>query len=311
MVSHLPQVIWVCILCRKKQELLTKTGSWMGGSVGDDPEFDYGSGTNKSPLSTRPDRERRASHEVTISQDELGGISSKGNENVKFSTQFGIEFSGSAISSQHPQSQKSWVAYGGGSSFDPNLGKNQNIRGRIGSEGSDPTSGAVQRFLPDTGNSSLGGQTIKINEAKLERTGQGTISTPPFGYVNRRQSDSGTGLASPLDSSGMSGRGSTEGSSHRSDESRTDQLDSGAALVDYERHMERVARNDSLSSDQSESVRPRPPRPHRTRSTRDRRTRQPSLSSSDEEIRSTPEYTSGEDHSENISDKGEFISVVL
>ncbi|XP_047736785.1 regulating synaptic membrane exocytosis protein 1 [Hyalella azteca] len=38
------KVIWVCILCRKKQELLTKTGSWMSGGPGDDPEFDYGAG---------------------------------------------------------------------------------------------------------------------------------------------------------------------------------------------------------------------------------------------------------------------------
>jgi hypothetical protein len=33
------QVIWVCILCRKKQELLIKTGTWMHRStdLGDDP----------------------------------------------------------------------------------------------------------------------------------------------------------------------------------------------------------------------------------------------------------------------------------
>jgi hypothetical protein len=33
------QVIWVCILCRKKQELLIKTGTWMHRStdLSDDP----------------------------------------------------------------------------------------------------------------------------------------------------------------------------------------------------------------------------------------------------------------------------------
>lgn len=32
-----PQVIWVCILCRKKQELLSKTGQWINKGMGGDP----------------------------------------------------------------------------------------------------------------------------------------------------------------------------------------------------------------------------------------------------------------------------------
>ncbi|KAA0200282.1 hypothetical protein HAZT_HAZT003079 [Hyalella azteca] len=109
-------VIWVCILCRKKQELLTKTGSWMSGGPGDDPEFDYGAG-----------------------------------------------------------------------------------------------------------------------------------SSSVFGYSGQRQSESGTGLASPMDSSGVSGRGSTEGSSHRSDESRNEPV---ASTTRDRKRMDQVVRNDSLSSDQ-------------------------------------------------------------
>lgn len=30
------QVIWVCILCRKKQELLSKTGQWINKNAGPD-----------------------------------------------------------------------------------------------------------------------------------------------------------------------------------------------------------------------------------------------------------------------------------
>ncbi|XP_035382489.1 regulating synaptic membrane exocytosis protein 2 isoform X2 [Electrophorus electricus] len=66
-----------------------------------------------------------------------------------------------------------------------------------------------------------------------------------------------------------------------------------------------MLRNDSLSSDQSESVRPPPPKPHRGK--RGGKMRQVSLSSSEEELATTPEYTSCEDveiESESVSEKG-------
>ncbi|XP_073936112.1 regulating synaptic membrane exocytosis protein 1 isoform X16 [Castor canadensis] len=71
--------------------------------------------------------------------------------------------------------------------------------------------------------------------------------------------------------------------------------------------VETMLRNDSLSSDQSESVRPSPPKPHRAR--RGGKKRQMSVSSSEEEGVSTPEYTSCEDvelESESVSEKGDL-----
>ncbi|XP_073782783.1 regulating synaptic membrane exocytosis protein 2 isoform X33 [Danio rerio] len=71
--------------------------------------------------------------------------------------------------------------------------------------------------------------------------------------------------------------------------------------------MESMLRNDSLSSDQSESVRPPPPKPHKTK--RGGKMRQVSLSSSEEELATTPEYTSCEDveiESESVSEKGDL-----
>ncbi|XP_069462328.1 regulating synaptic membrane exocytosis protein 1 isoform X3 [Ambystoma mexicanum] len=71
--------------------------------------------------------------------------------------------------------------------------------------------------------------------------------------------------------------------------------------------METMLRNDSLSSDQSESVRPSPPKPHRSK--RGGKKRQMSVSSSEEEGVSTPEYTSCEDveiESESVSEKGDL-----
>ncbi|XP_071966092.1 regulating synaptic membrane exocytosis protein 2-like isoform X3 [Antedon mediterranea] len=71
---------------------------------------------------------------------------------------------------------------------------------------------------------------------------------------------------------------------------------------------ESMIRNDSLSSDQSEHVRPPPPKPHKkTKGTRKRQNSSPS--SSEEEIRSTPECTSCDDvESESVSEKGDLES---
>ncbi|XP_043746044.1 regulating synaptic membrane exocytosis protein 1 isoform X25 [Cervus elaphus] len=87
-------------------------------------------------------------------------------------------------------------------------------------------------------------------------------------------------------------------------------LDPGSAVLVRKAKREKVEtmlRNDSLSSDQSESVRPSPPKPHRAK--RGGKRRQMSVSSSEEEGVSTPEYTSCEDvelESESVSEKGDL-----
>ncbi|KAM7036257.1 regulating synaptic membrane exocytosis protein 2 isoform 17-T17 [Passerculus sandwichensis] len=85
-------------------------------------------------------------------------------------------------------------------------------------------------------------------------------------------------------------------------------LDPSSAVRKTKREkMETMLRNDSLSSDQSESVRPPPPKPHKTK--KGGKMRQVSLSSSEEELASTPEYTSCDDveiESESVSEKGDM-----
>uniref|UniRef100_A0A8C2H1K6 Regulating synaptic membrane exocytosis 2 n=1 Tax=Cyprinus carpio TaxID=7962 RepID=A0A8C2H1K6_CYPCA len=89
---------------------------------------------------------------------------------------------------------------------------------------------------------------------------------------------------------------------------RQQHLDPVSAVRKSKREkMESMLRNDSLSSDQSESVRPPPPKPHKTK--RGGKMRQVSLSSSEEELATTPEYTSCEDveiESESVSEKGDL-----
>ncbi|XP_036120185.1 regulating synaptic membrane exocytosis protein 2 isoform X2 [Molossus molossus] len=101
--------------------------------------------------------------------------------------------------------------------------------------------------------------------------------------------------------------------SDRQDTRRTDSLrkqhhlDPSSAVRKTKREkMETMLRNDSLSSDQSESVRPPPPKPHKSK--KGGKMRQVSLSSSEEELASTPEYTSCDDveiESESVSEKGD------
>ncbi|XP_054477398.1 regulating synaptic membrane exocytosis protein 2 isoform X11 [Anoplopoma fimbria] len=85
-------------------------------------------------------------------------------------------------------------------------------------------------------------------------------------------------------------------------------LDPSSAVRKTKREkMESMLRNDSLSSDQSESVRPPPPKPHKTK--KGGKMRQVSLSSSEEELATTPDYTSCEDveiESESVSEKGDL-----
>ncbi|KAM4864927.1 regulating synaptic membrane exocytosis protein 2 isoform 35-T35 [Thomomys bottae] len=100
----------------------------------------------------------------------------------------------------------------------------------------------------------------------------------------------------------------------RPDMRRTDSLrkqhhlDPSSAVRKTKREkMETMLRNDSLSSDQSESVRPPPPKPHKSK--KGGKMRQVSLSSSEEELASTPEYTSCDDveiESESVSEKGDM-----
>ncbi|CAD5119973.1 DgyrCDS8559 [Dimorphilus gyrociliatus] len=68
-----------------------------------------------------------------------------------------------------------------------------------------------------------------------------------------------------------------------------------------------MARNDSLSSDPSDCVRPPPPRPHKQRRKQLHTVPQQSLSSSDDDVRTTPDCTSCDDQeleSESVSEKG-------
>ena len=119
-------------------------------------------------------------------------------------------------------------------------------------------------------------------------------------------------------------RGSDRGSSRRLNRDEFTELDQFAEWSSSRQHLDPSSavgknrsrrkldpslRNDSLSSDPSDCVRPPPPKPHKHR--RGKQKRQASLSSSEDEIQTTPECTSCDEHeieSESVSEKGMCFS---
>ncbi|KAG8015023.1 Regulating synaptic membrane exocytosis protein 2, partial [Nibea albiflora] len=82
-------------------------------------------------------------------------------------------------------------------------------------------------------------------------------------------------------------------------------LDPGTTRTPRDKGGDNLLRKDSQSSDQSESLRPPPPRSYKSK--RGVNKRQMSISSSEEEGGSTPEYTSCEDvDMESVSEKGDW-----
>ncbi|KAM3865276.1 regulating synaptic membrane exocytosis protein 1 isoform 3-T3 [Diretmus argenteus] len=82
-------------------------------------------------------------------------------------------------------------------------------------------------------------------------------------------------------------------------------LEPSATRTPRDKGGDSLLRKDSQSSDQSESLRPPPPRPYKSK--RGINKRQMSISSSEEEGGSTPEYTSCEDvDMESVSEKGDW-----
>uniref|UniRef100_H3CS09 Regulating synaptic membrane exocytosis 2 n=1 Tax=Tetraodon nigroviridis TaxID=99883 RepID=H3CS09_TETNG len=216
-------VMWVCNLCRKQQEILTKSGAWFYGSGPGQVRgvFEGGPQGKKAKLQD-PSRLRNPLSAV-VSQNTLSILSPKPRR---------LEC-GETSSTVEPSSAK----------------------------------------------------------AKKDRTEKKPIKTqraPDLGVMNL-------------------GSGNNKSCRKRSPSASRDPNQNSAVRKTKREKMESMLRNDSLSSDQSESVRPPPPKPHKTK--KGGKMRQVSLSSSEEELATTPEYTSCEDveiESESVSEKGDL-----
>ena len=367
------KVIWVCILCRKKQELLIKSGKWMHGGVP----------SNNDPILRKMELDM-APTPGTPSSSSIGPSAS-------ISSLFSKALLTSALTPGTPRSQPGTghylgsghhpdrPVYGGlyaekenrpssslsslssvshrrpllvGASPGPRPGHAQPRQAllqqqgpRGGPRGRPPLTRAASEggeeaydCAPATPGSSVGDarppMTHNVHQA-LRTTGNRVptlTSSTSFsaGFRGRRPGLYQQGLEDSYSYSAPEDHSNdgpynlyprvlvSEQEAHDKfpSMSETDMkiqkclLDPNAARVSTSRRkLDSTFRNDSLSSDQSEyQSRPPPPRPHKHKKVK----HQHSISSSDEEIRSTPDCTScGEEfESESISEK-EFSSAML
>ncbi|XP_042862005.1 regulating synaptic membrane exocytosis protein 2-like isoform X3 [Penaeus japonicus] len=325
------KVIWVCILCRKKQELLIKTGTWMtsGLSHGEMMQMEHddfsGTATPATPTGDkRPKLERGTSGEKEQRPASVSGLVAP--------TPGGHHYQGES-GPHHATSEARPLVYRPGSAqgrelrrqFSQERGGGESgrpARGRAASEGGDqpPSPHARDRVVPPPEafrpfehpapyEKRPAGPDIRVERGYGSASG---YVGPGYGSTRYSPVPAGAGGSSPMEGSSP-GPASVEGGSPHLEEPRRNHLDPATALgrSSEPRRTDPVMRNDSLSSDQSECVRPPPPKPHKPR-TKGRKMRQRSLSSSDEEVRSTPECTSCEEHeaeSESVSEKGEGEAV--
>lgn len=302
------QVIWVCILCRKKQELLTKTGSWI--NVHQDMHTDHEFSGTLQPSTSFLNTEKRPKLERSLTSDSPG----RSNEAI-FPFNF---FSGSKNQRDQPDLNQTQL---------PNKAfVNSSVRGKgiLQRSGSVPT-----RELPR--HHSLEREILDPVERKTAREGKGKLGEEFYGsemhnflptnlagsdihyfqrgYSQMSEGSSSYGGGSPFD---YVGYGST---SNIAVDDRISPMECGSisgSMIEYGRSSpvypntnsmtdisshsleasgvsrnrkkcEINFRNDSFSSDPSEGL--RRPSPIKNYG-RDRRTRRNSLSSSDEDIRS-------------------------
>ncbi|XP_077352490.1 regulating synaptic membrane exocytosis protein 1-like isoform X2 [Festucalex cinctus] len=322
-------VIWVCNNCRKQQEILTKPGEWFTGpsgkptglgsaisepsvcqTLGDkkprshsqappgsttslDPNSASAPGStagtdirsrSEPPRDTRNGRgsggtgrgERRSGHptlQTQVSMDrDLRGESREHRESRRLTKGRSLEIDPVGGSGGLKRTQEGGYQHMGHSGGPPRQA------------GPVPSGG---RGHPVSVQGSATGSTGEVRDGIV--SGQRTVG----GLCEHTlaQQDHPPQLREPL----SSGPGSAPGPGHVVRRTKRNKAES-------------MLRNDSLSSDQSESLRPPPPRPYKSkRGLGAGGKRQTSVSSSEEEGGTTPEYSSCEDAEiESVSERGDW-----
>uniref|UniRef100_A0A672Q248 Regulating synaptic membrane exocytosis 2 n=1 Tax=Sinocyclocheilus grahami TaxID=75366 RepID=A0A672Q248_SINGR len=336
-------VMWVCNLCRKQQEILTKSGVWFysspeGSRSGSQAKIRGGpGGANQDPLrngSGIPGREgegglqyapaeggmprspsdygRDPGHSPRSSRmyNEVGGYQ---DSRVRWHSQ-GQRLDGQL--EDYELQRRREEEYQARYRSDPNLARYpvkpqpyeeqmrihaQVSRARHERRHSDVSLAYTELDEPLHGPGGrhsrlplLGGPSQR--SYSMDRSSPGhrmSNHSPPTPHRSPVLGDSRRGLVEPM----------------RKPIPQQHHLDPSSAMRRNSRDKtDSMLRNDSLSSDQSESVRPPPPRPHRSKRLGKLRT-MGSFSSSEEELATTPEYTSCEDvelESESFSEKGDM-----
>ncbi|RWS30277.1 regulating synaptic membrane exocytosis protein 2-like protein [Leptotrombidium deliense] len=344
------KVIWVCILCRKKQELLIKTGQWMHSSMASKLRQLEAEGNGEETFDKKPrlergfsaDQQKLSYHEVFGRRGSVG-LPSRPMQSRELRRQYSQE----APRQVHDSRRDPWNESIARFPCDTDLPSERAL----------PSLPHTQRFMPEIPSekvfrrtkqlveptsSPFVGSTRSVDAMTSDPRTQKFIEPQPnwdLGDNSCKQMREGFPLTqyskqlpvTPLQTE-ISGNVAivpsklTELVDNRSRDvkrqlfssngyPRKSHLDPNSALaVTSDRYRilpngasrrtagDTVLRNDSLSSDQSENVRPSPPKPHKLRVKGKKPQQQFSLSSSEEELRSTPEFSTEEDF-ENLSEK--------
>ncbi|ELK00158.1 Regulating synaptic membrane exocytosis protein 2 [Pteropus alecto] len=333
-------VMWVCNLCRKQQEILTKSGAWFFGSGPQQPSQDGTLSDTATGAGSEVPREKKARlQERSRSQTPLSTAAASSQDTTPPSAQpdrsKGAEPSQQAMGpeqkqaasrsrSEPPRERKKTP----GLSEQNGKGALKSERKRVPKSSVQPGEGAMEererkerresrrlekgrsQDYPDVPEKREDGKAADEEKQRKEEE-----------YQTRYRSDPNLArypVKPPLEEQQMRmharvhGPAPAEAPEPKAQEPlrKQSRLDPSSAVLLRKAKREKVEtmlRNDSLSSDQSESVRPSPPKPHRSK--RGGKKRQMSVSSSEEEGVSTPEYTSCEDvelESESVSEKGDL-----
>uniref|UniRef100_A0A8C5WZI1 Regulating synaptic membrane exocytosis 1 n=1 Tax=Laticauda laticaudata TaxID=8630 RepID=A0A8C5WZI1_LATLA len=355
-------VMWVCNLCRKQQEILTKSGAWFFGSGPQQPSSHDGTlsdtatgAGSESPREKKARFQERSRSQIPLStaattaQEISSGVEANRRKAPKVSQQtmdLEQKQTASRSRSEPPRERQCGEFIVNEESYlsfiieeklrkedeytryrsDPNLARypvkphpeEQQMRmhakvskvrhERRHSDVALPHTEVEEPEVPENnhgkhsqlqGTQDIKSQVDALRTYPIERTGDVRISVS-------KQLISHT-PSTPRHSMVLTEH--LESKNHDSFKAQT-RLDPSSAILSRKAKREKIEtmlRNDSLSSDQSESVRPSPPKPHRSK--RGGKKRQMSVSSSEEEGASTPEYTSCDDveiESESVSEKGDL-----
>ncbi|XP_061601716.1 regulating synaptic membrane exocytosis protein 1-like isoform X2 [Cololabis saira] len=313
-------VIWVCNKCRKQQDILTKPGDWFTGSPG--KPAGLGSAVSEpSVCQTSGDKKLRS-----LSQAPAGSITA-----IQDPSRLSVPGAAPDARSLSEPPRDPRNGRGGGGA-----GRGERRPGQARLQ----TQVSVDRDLR--------GESRERRESRRLAKGRSLEHDPVGGGARRTEEGAPPRQAGPLPAGGRGhsvttqGRGTGAGVGGVRDSTRPGQRTVGGA--GGPQHMathqapppelrepagsgpgsalgqgpgakrtkrekaESMLRNDSLSSDQSESLRPPPPRPYKSkRGPGAGGKRQTSVSSSEEEGGTTPEYSSCEDAEiESVSERGDW-----
>uniref|UniRef100_A0A8C4QLK0 Regulating synaptic membrane exocytosis 2 n=1 Tax=Eptatretus burgeri TaxID=7764 RepID=A0A8C4QLK0_EPTBU len=332
------KIMWVCNLCRKQQEILIKSGAWYPAGSGpqslgpasapsDGALSDTATGRvrslSQSPLGNGAPRiggpgVSRARQPERPAANALGGRGQTGSQRAR------SEPPGERIKHIFKEASLMGVPREG---RERERERERERRGaRKGGEGERDGEGEEGGGVRRGGRSRKGGDESELGRGLGDRGTSGTRTGGTNSRWDRRHSDVALPGAEGGDIPCVSMRrprytqspGPSAGVGPN-----TPTISAPGASLSLQRlepagelgkkgkreKLETMLRNDSLSSDQSESVRPPPPKPHKIKAkiAGGGRKRRALVSSSDEEIASTPEFTSCEEvemESESISEKG-------